>query len=239
MLCAHRNESDLQTGSVKSVWENRPQELVQYLDGFDLLGEQALPCSIIEVAEKLFRHIGHSKTTVSDIADELGTSRANVYRYFPTRSSINHCVYARWAQRELEVMRDTVSRLDDAHAKLSHALIMLNRRIRQRIDHDPHAHALWMSAALENWSINQLYFRELTASLVSVMLDDASFNSLPVPEMLSIANGVVTAMIAYLHPVLVEQRCHMGKDIEADLRAQIQFILGETKLSGRSFSLSL
>jgi hypothetical protein len=37
---------------------------------------------IQEVAEEHFRRIGHQKTSVADIASELGISRANVYRFF-------------------------------------------------------------------------------------------------------------------------------------------------------------
>ena len=38
---------------------------------------------ILEVAEEHYRRIGHHKTSVADIASELGMSRANVYRFFP------------------------------------------------------------------------------------------------------------------------------------------------------------
>jgi AcrR family transcriptional regulator len=38
---------------------------------------------ILEVAEEQFRRIGYHKTSVANIALELGMSRANVYRFFP------------------------------------------------------------------------------------------------------------------------------------------------------------
>jgi AcrR family transcriptional regulator len=38
---------------------------------------------ILEVAEEHFRSIGYHKTSVADIASELGMSPANVYRSFP------------------------------------------------------------------------------------------------------------------------------------------------------------
>ncbi|WP_432416825.1 TetR/AcrR family transcriptional regulator [Rhizobium leguminosarum] len=36
---------------------------------------------ILEVAERYFRRIGYHKTSVADIAAELGMSRANIYRF--------------------------------------------------------------------------------------------------------------------------------------------------------------
>ena len=43
---------------------------------------------ILEVAEEHFRRIGYHKTSVADIASELGMSPANVYRFFPSRDAI-------------------------------------------------------------------------------------------------------------------------------------------------------
>lgn len=39
---------------------------------------------ILQVAERLIRRFGHPKSTMANIARELGTSRATLYRYFPT-----------------------------------------------------------------------------------------------------------------------------------------------------------
>src|SRR3974390_3236302 len=43
---------------------------------------------IIAPADALFRRLGFSKTTVADIAAELGMSPANVYRFFSSKSAI-------------------------------------------------------------------------------------------------------------------------------------------------------
>lgn len=36
---------------------------------------------ILDSAERLFRHYGYAKTTVADIARDLGMSTANIYRF--------------------------------------------------------------------------------------------------------------------------------------------------------------
>lgn len=50
---------------------------------------------IQEVAEEHFRRIGHHKTSVADIASELGMSRANIYRFFPSRDAIKESICRR------------------------------------------------------------------------------------------------------------------------------------------------
>ena len=43
---------------------------------------------IMETAEALFRRLGFAKTTVADIAAELGMSPANIYRFFASKNAI-------------------------------------------------------------------------------------------------------------------------------------------------------
>src|SRR5271166_5758621 len=47
---------------------------------------------ILSEAERLFRHYGHAKTTVADIAEACAMSSANVYRFFPSKSAINESI---------------------------------------------------------------------------------------------------------------------------------------------------
>ena len=50
---------------------------------------------ILEVAEEHFRRVGYRKTSVTDIAAELGMSAANVYRFFPSKEAIKESVCMR------------------------------------------------------------------------------------------------------------------------------------------------
>ncbi len=56
---------------------------------------------ILDVAEEHFRRIGHQKTSVDDMAVHLGVSRANIYRFFPSRSAINKSVCGRFLNRTI------------------------------------------------------------------------------------------------------------------------------------------
>ena len=65
---------------------------------------------IVQVAERLFRHFGFEKTTVADIARELGMSPANVYRFFRAKSDIEEAVCMDLLRRsEAEAGRIAVS----------------------------------------------------------------------------------------------------------------------------------
>src|SRR5215212_4294879 len=50
---------------------------------------------IMATAEGLYRRIGFAKTTVADIAGELGMSPANVYRFFSSKNAIVEAICQR------------------------------------------------------------------------------------------------------------------------------------------------
>jgi AcrR family transcriptional regulator len=58
--------------------------------------EETRSC-ILAVAWELFRQLG-SRTTMADVAEKLGMSSANVYRFFPSKQALNEAVCeAFWA----------------------------------------------------------------------------------------------------------------------------------------------
>ena len=50
---------------------------------------------ILEVAEEQFSRVGYHRTSVADIAAQLGMSPANIYRFFPSRDAINESICGR------------------------------------------------------------------------------------------------------------------------------------------------
>jgi AcrR family transcriptional regulator len=65
---------------------------------------------ILEVAEEYFRRVGHRKTSVADIASELGMSPANVYRFFPSRDAINESICQRVVSEIAEIAQSARNR---------------------------------------------------------------------------------------------------------------------------------
>ncbi|WP_363735945.1 helix-turn-helix domain-containing protein [Mesorhizobium sp.] len=86
---------------------------------------------ILEVAEKHFRRIGYHKTSIADIASDLGMSRANVYRFFPSRDAINGFI----CKRILDEAADIAFAIARANAmapeKLSRLLIAVHQHARR------------------------------------------------------------------------------------------------------------
>ena len=61
---------------------------------------------ILDAAERLFRHYGYSKTTVADIARDLGMSPANIYRFFASKVEIHQAICGRMLATSYQVAYD-------------------------------------------------------------------------------------------------------------------------------------
>lgn len=71
---------------------------------------------ILDSAERLFRHYGYTKTTVADIARDLGMSTANIYRFFASKTEIHQAACGRMLagsyQQAYEISRLPISAAD-------------------------------------------------------------------------------------------------------------------------------
>ena len=85
---------------------------------------------ILDSAERLFRHYGYSKTTVADVARDLGMSPANIYRFFASKTEIHQAVCGRMLeasyQQALEISRLPISSADRLrrHLYTQHQLVL-------------------------------------------------------------------------------------------------------------------
>jgi AcrR family transcriptional regulator len=71
---------------------------------------------ILDSAERLFRHYGYGKTTVADVARDLGMSTANIYRFFASKTEIHQAVCGRMLEMSynmaLAISRQPISASD-------------------------------------------------------------------------------------------------------------------------------
>jgi AcrR family transcriptional regulator len=68
---------------------------------------------IIEVAQRLFGTFGLEKTTMKDIARNLGMSKAPLYYYFPDKESIYKAVVEQETEIFLDVLHKKMDTTED------------------------------------------------------------------------------------------------------------------------------
>lgn len=179
---------------------------------------------ILDQAEALIRHIGRKKTNVEDIAEKLGMSRANIYRFFPTRAAIDRGVYARHVDQSLSAALAISETHCPASTRLLTLLEDLHKRVRDDATHAPNVHALSVASHLEDWPEARRYVQRLRDAIEKILRDVQNPSEI-VLDRNGAARAVVEAMTSFLNPVIVEQRLQNDQEIDNALRLQIAFVL--------------
>ena len=170
---------------------------------------------IIAVAQKLFTTIGYRKTTVADIAAELGMSPANVYRFFDSKKSINEAV-AELLLDGIEAELDAIARsqarpstrLADFMrelARLSDERFMTNSRVNDMVE----------DAMTESWSVCVRYAENVQAMIARIVEDGRVSGDFSVKDSLVVAACVKATMTCFMHPTMMALSTGLGRpDIE-------------------------
>lgn len=205
--------------------EPRLKEQGPYSSASDHATLEEVRDRILDIAEKYIRRIGHRKTTVADIASDLGTSRANVYRFFPTRSAIDNSVCERVIKRVTEIA-SSIARTDvTASKKLVELLNVLHLHSSRTLIEERPIHELFVAAANENWATMNAHNQQIRAILKAIIREGLQAGEFQVEDADDATRGVITAFLPFFHPVLVEQGIQEWEDMGGAARAQIRFIM--------------
>lgn len=158
---------------------------------------------IVAVAERLFRQLGFQKTTVADIARELGMSPANIYRFFTAKSEINAAV-ARLLMGEVETAIDAIADGTGSAADRLARLIETNETMnRERYIGDRKLHDMVEAAIAEHWPIIADHIAHIDSALERIIADGMESGELPRGDAKRAARLVHTACIRFCHPRLL------------------------------------
>lgn len=192
---------------------------------------ESMRARILELAEEHFRRIGHHKTSVADIASELGMSRANVYRFFPSRDAIKESICRRVLNGTAEVAFTIARRSAPPLEKLEELLTAVHHHNKTKLLNDRRMHDLIVAAMQENRPVIKAHTEQMVTIFEAIIREGIEAGAFEVEDPAAAARAVKTAFMPFFHPILIEHCLRHGEDTEAGLREQIRFIL---KALGRS-----
>jgi AcrR family transcriptional regulator len=183
---------------------------------------------IVETAERLFRLYGYQKTTVADIARELGMSPANVYRFFPSKGAINEEVAASLVHRLLVTARRVAAGPEPATARLVQLVRTVHVQSCALFLDDRKMHDMVAVAMDENWSVVHGYIEAFAAIVGDILASGAAAGEFA-PDAARFAKPVIGAFAAFFHPQLIEQclRNREDNDLEQTLELAVRGLGGD------------
>ncbi|WP_394892059.1 TetR/AcrR family transcriptional regulator [Mesorhizobium sp. AaZ16] len=180
---------------------------------------------ILEVAEEHFRRIGYHKTSVADIASELGMSPANVYRFFLSRDAINEAICGRVVNEVAEIAFAIARTNAPASEKLDRLLTAVHDHNKMTLVKEKRMHDMIVAALQENWAIIKAHLERMVTIFEAIIREGIEAGEFKVEDPAGAARAVNTAFTLFFHPILIEHCVQHGEDTEAALREQICFIL--------------
>jgi AcrR family transcriptional regulator len=180
---------------------------------------------IMEAAEALFRRLGYAKTAVADIGTELGMSPANVYRFFPSKNAIVEAICQR-CLAELEEKAWAAARAKGPAARrLERLYLEILAYHKENLLVDQRVNDIVLVAMELSWEAVRRH-KEVMHTVVEVLLRDGiasgEFENVDPHET---ATLIMRSMVSSCHPMMIAEGLREHKDIEADVRALISFLL--------------
>jgi AcrR family transcriptional regulator len=158
---------------------------------------------ILEVAVRLYRRLGHRKTTVIDIAHEISMSPANCYRFFRSKQAIKEAVVGRLLQQVIVAAVDAARSAGSAAERLQAVLQEVERLHKSRFMQERSLHDLVVTAMRENWTSVRAYSERIEAAVAQVIADGQVQGEFRNGDSMTVARCVLAATDFHTNPLLI------------------------------------
>jgi len=159
---------------------------------------------ILDVAWDLFRELG-ARTTIADIAERLGMSSANVYRFFPSKQALSEAICANQLGALIAAARAAGPASLSAPERLRATLMTLHQQMRDQMLNQSRVHEIVDVALREQWpAIEDFHHRcaEIVAQIVAAGQASGEFGS---GDPGRLGMQALLACASIYHPTLIAQ----------------------------------
>ncbi|WP_349357601.1 TetR/AcrR family transcriptional regulator [Stappia sp.] len=177
-------------------------------DGTTSAAAQETRRRIVETANELFHVYGYQKTTVADIARELGMSPANVYRFFASKADLTRAVTGLVTADLRAVMTGGTGEADLSPGERLRAMVRRHfHHMRERYADNRKIHDLLEAAMEEAWDEIETHKAAMRASFGAVIAEGIASGDFAEQDPETAAMLFQHSLIMFFHPALVAQSC--------------------------------
>ena len=158
---------------------------------------------ILAVATDHLRRFGLSRLRVVAIAEEIGVTHANIYRYYPSKIALADAVIGQWL-KSIEVgLAETLGAPDPADDKLERMLSLIARGYRLKLEQDPRLFDVFAEAT-ETDRVLARRHRTRVRELLERVIDEGIANQIfPTTDRARAVAFVFDAGYRFIHPVAI------------------------------------
>jgi len=184
--------------------------------------EHTVRDQIIEAARRCFSHYGYTKTTVADLAREIGFSKAYIYRFFESKQAIGEAICGGCVDALYDQVREAVEQGHGATDKLRRFAKTVASAEAGLFLHDRKLHEIAVQASSENWPPAQDYTRRLQRLLEAILKEGRESGEFerktPLDET---TRSIFYVFLPFLDPVYFERSLGLPPEANAEVTSLV------------------
>jgi AcrR family transcriptional regulator len=184
--------------------------------------EHSVRDQIVEAANDCFARYGYGKTTVSDLAREIGFSKAYIYRFFESKQAIGEAICSGRLERILAEARAAIDEGGSATDRLRRMFKSVTARSVGLFFDDRKIFEIAALSASEQWSSARTYADALRAMLEEIIRDGRENGEFerktPIDE---ICRSIFYAMTPFIDPLHLERNLELLPDAQSEVMSLV------------------
>ena len=160
---------------------------------------------IVDVAEEHFRRVGYAKTAVADLAEALGMSSANIYRFFPSKSAINNAICHKLLAEGEALAKSIVHGPGNASERMTQLVTEIHAYNKSRLTDAHRIHDMFEIAMAEHWPAIDQHCENIgmmIGQLIGEGIASGEFAEIDVAET---TKTIFSCCCALFHPTMIAQ----------------------------------
>jgi AcrR family transcriptional regulator len=177
---------------------------------------------IVQAAHDHFAHYGYAKTTVADLAREIGFSKAYIYRFFESKQAIGEAICADCLDRLYGQVREAVQQGQGATDKLRRFAKTVTTAGVELLFADRKIYEIAAYASSENWVAAQVYSGRLQNLLEDILKEGRESGEFerktPLDET---RRSIFYAFLPFIDPVFLERSLDLLPDAQTEVTSLV------------------
>lgn len=180
--------------------------------------EHSVRDQIVKAARECFAHYGYAKTTVSDLAREIGFSKAYIYRFFESKQAIGEAICGDCLDSLFNQVREAVDEGQDATDKLRRFARTVTTAGTELFFADRKLYEIAAHASSEKWATAQAYTERLQGLLEDILKEGRENGDFerktPLDET---RRSIFYAFLPFIDPVFLERSLDLLPDAQTEV----------------------
>ncbi|KRC80153.1 TetR/AcrR family transcriptional regulator [Sphingomonas sp. Root241] len=184
--------------------------------------EHSVRDQIVKAAHDYFAHYGYAKTTVADLAREIGFSKAYIYRFFESKQAIGEAICADCLDQLFGQVREAVEQGQDATDKLRRFAKTVTSAGVELFFADRKLYEIAAHASSEKWAAAQAYTERLQHLIEEILKEGRGSGEFerktPLDET---RRSIFYALLPFIDPVFLERSLDLLPDAQVEVTGLI------------------